>query len=262
MNQLIVLTLVDHAVQLQHDTSMWTDLMIRVCPKHKSKENVIEKNLWNSLEKCELTAKTMVFINFSSIHTFLKIVKILLVICCKWLKIFLWIHFPKLGFWINGKARLKYDDTHSDQKFSESELYPLITWKHPRNASSLRGKAPSVGGNAYETPTQWGGTVNFQRISGQNGCHHVCDALYILLLIFCYSCSMNQNWLKSFSELINKKWTSSGTRKNPLSIVKNRKLNVNHAVKRDDALLWDLMCARHQLYSSDCSYDAIDFKVY
>ena len=30
--------------------------------------------------------------------------------------------------------RLKYEDTHSDQKFSESELYPLIAWKRPRFA--------------------------------------------------------------------------------------------------------------------------------
>ena len=39
------------------------------------------------------------------------------------------------------KVRLKYDDNHSDQKFSESEVYPLIAWKHPLNASSLRGNA-------------------------------------------------------------------------------------------------------------------------
>ena len=37
-------------------------------------------------------------------------------------------------------VRLKYDDTHSDQKFSESELSPLITWKRPLNA--------------HETPTK------------------------------------------------------------------------------------------------------------
>ena len=43
--------------------------------------------------------------------------------------------------WLVTTVRLKYDDTHSDQKFSESELYPLIAWKRLRNASSLRGNA-------------------------------------------------------------------------------------------------------------------------
>ena len=31
-------------------------------------------------------------------------------------------------------VRLKCDDAHSDQKFSESELYHLIAWKRTRNA--------------------------------------------------------------------------------------------------------------------------------
>ena len=30
--------------------------------------------------------------------------------------------------------RLKYNDTHFDQKFPERELYPLIAWKRKRNA--------------------------------------------------------------------------------------------------------------------------------
>ena len=81
--------------------------------------------------------------------------------------------------WLVTTVRLKYDDTHSDQKFSENGVWPLIVWKRPRDAyetptkrlrkaSSLRGNAPSVRGNAYETPKHWGGRVNFQRISGQN----------------------------------------------------------------------------------------------
>ena len=49
-------------------------------------------------------------------------------------------------------VRLKYDDTHYDQKFFEILLYPLIAWKRLRTE---------------------GGRVNFQRISSQNGCHHV-----------------------------------------------------------------------------------------
>ena len=40
---------------------------------------------------------------------------------------------------ILSKVCLKYDDTHSDQKFSESELYPLSAWKRLRNARALRG---------------------------------------------------------------------------------------------------------------------------
>ena len=35
-------------------------------------------------------------------------------------------------------VRLKYEDTHSDQKLSENELYPLIAWERPRNANALR----------------------------------------------------------------------------------------------------------------------------
>ena len=37
--------------------------------------------------------------------------------------------------------------------------------------ASLRGGFAGVS-------THWGGTVLFQRISGQNGCHHIWDALY------------------------------------------------------------------------------------
>ena len=73
--------------------------------------------------------------------------------------------------------RLKYDDTHSDSEFSESELYPIIAWLRQRYAHETPTKrllnvwkAPAERGNAYETPTQLGGSVNFKRIFGQNGC--------------------------------------------------------------------------------------------
>ena len=42
-------------------------------------------------------------------------------------------------------VRLKYDDTDSDQKFSESELNTLIAWNCPRNASFVRGNLQCVG---------------------------------------------------------------------------------------------------------------------
>ena len=41
-----------------------------------------------------------------------------------------------------------------------------------RNSLKINS-TPSLRGNAYETPTHWGGRVYYQRISGQNGCHHI-----------------------------------------------------------------------------------------
>ena len=48
-------------------------------------------------------------------------------------------------------VRLKYDDTHSDQKFSESKLYPLSAWAfqrtekaYPRNEEALRRRFQGV----------------------------------------------------------------------------------------------------------------------
>ena len=45
-------------------------------------------------------------------------------------------------FSIPHTVHLKYDDIHSDQKFSESELYPLIAWKRPLNAQETPTKHP------------------------------------------------------------------------------------------------------------------------
>ena len=42
------------------------------------------------------------------------------------------------------------------QGFSKSEWYPFIAWKYPRNAHALKG---------------------LSKIPGQNGCHHISDAL-------------------------------------------------------------------------------------
>ena len=59
---------------------------------------------------------------------------------------------------------------------------PLNAYETPtkplRKASSLRGNAPSMRRNAYETPTQWGCLVHIQRIPGQNRCHHIWDQGY------------------------------------------------------------------------------------
>ena len=45
--------------------------------------------------------------------------------------------------------RLKYDDTHSDQKFSENGVWPLIVWKRPRDVHLTPTKRLR---NAYERP--------------------------------------------------------------------------------------------------------------
>ena len=76
-------------------------------------------------------------------------------------------------------VRLKYDGTHSDQKFSENELYRPIVWKCPRNAYGTPPHCVEAPFQCMKTPTYRGGWVNFQRISGQNGCHHNWYALYI-----------------------------------------------------------------------------------
>ena len=67
-------------------------------------------------------------------------------------------------------VRLKYDVTHSDQKFYKDESYPLIAWKRPRNAYEVPAKRLLI---ARKRPLGARDRVNFQRISGQNGCHGI-----------------------------------------------------------------------------------------
>ena len=55
-------------------------------------------------------------------------------------------------------VRLKYDDTHSHQEFSESDLYPL-------SACTFRRRP--------RTAVLWLSLVHFQRVLGHNGCHHI-----------------------------------------------------------------------------------------
>ena len=44
---------------------------------------------------------------------------------------------------IQSTVRLKYDETHPDQKFPASELYPLIARKRPRGTTSWSLEAPT-----------------------------------------------------------------------------------------------------------------------
>ena len=65
-------------------------------------------------------------------------------------------------------VRLKYDDTHSDQEFSESEVHPNHCVVTPTISLLNTWKTRAVHGNAHAVR----GIVYFQRILGQNGCHH------------------------------------------------------------------------------------------
>ena len=71
--------------------------------------------------------------------------------------------------------RLKYDDTHSDPEFSESEVQPLnarfrTEEAFPRTAEAFRSRF--VGGG-WSFPRNKGGIIHVQRIPGQNGGHHI-----------------------------------------------------------------------------------------
>ena len=71
--------------------------------------------------------------------------------------------------------RLKYDDTHSGQKLSEkSTVSP-----HVETPTKRLRNAYETPPHCMETPTQLRGGVNFQRNSGQNGCHYVWYALLL-----------------------------------------------------------------------------------
>ena len=50
------------------------------------------------------------------------------------------IKFCQSNLASSSSVRLKYYDTHSDQEFSESEVYPLIARKRPHNAHEMPTK--------------------------------------------------------------------------------------------------------------------------